>query len=135
MSAEEKGLYVISIVSEMLDLHPQTLRMYERFGLIQPSRTDGQTRLYSETDIEQLQYVTDLTKNKAVNKAGVQIILEMKQELDLYKRRVMELEAELEAERSKRHNGTGTDSEQRKNFMQGSVQEVKQRQRIKINID
>lgn len=133
MSAEEKGLYVISIVSEMLDLHPQTLRMYERFGLIQPSRTDGQTRLYSETDIEQLQYVTDLTKNKAVNKAGVQIILEMKQELDLYKKRVLELEAELEAERTKRHvsneNGHTT------GFMQGSVQEVKQRQRIKINID
>ena len=79
---EEKPLYVISIVSDLLGLHPQTLRQYERLGFIDPSRTVGNTRLYSENDIEKLRKVIILTKENGVNLAGVEIILQMQKEID-----------------------------------------------------
>jgi len=79
---KDKPLYIISIVSEMLDLHPQTLRQYERLGLIKPSRTLGNTRLYSEEDIDHLKFIITLTKELGVNLAGVEIILNMRQQID-----------------------------------------------------
>ncbi len=79
---EEKPLYVISIVSDLLGLHPQTLRQYERLGFIDPSRTVGNTRLYSENDIEKLRKVVLLTRDNGVNLAGVEIILQMQKEID-----------------------------------------------------
>ncbi len=80
---EEKPLYVISIVSDLLGLHPQTLRQYERLGFIEPSRTIGNTRLYSENDIEQLKKIILLTRENGVNLAGVEIILQMQKEIDI----------------------------------------------------
>lgn len=76
-----KPLYIISIVSEMLDLHPQTLRQYERLGLVQPQRTQGNTRLYSEDDLETLKFILTLTKDMGVNLAGVEVILNMRHQL------------------------------------------------------
>ncbi len=79
---EEKPLYVISIVSDLLGLHPQTLRQYERLGFIDPSRTNGNTRLYSENDIQKLKNIIILTRENGVNLAGVEIILQMQKEID-----------------------------------------------------
>lgn len=77
-----KPLYVISIVSEMLELHPQTLRQYERIGLVTPSRTMGNTRLYSDEDIERLKFIITLSKDMGVNLAGVEIILNMREQIE-----------------------------------------------------
>ncbi len=74
-------MYVISIVSDILGLHPQTLRQYERIGLIIPSRTMGNTRLYSDEDIEKLRFITVLTKDMGVNLAGVEVIMQMRDEI------------------------------------------------------
>ena len=70
-----KAYYMISAVSQKYDIHPQTLRLYEREGLLKPSRTDGNTRLYSEDDLEQLETILSLTRDLGVNLAGVEIIL------------------------------------------------------------
>lgn len=79
---KSRPLYVISIVSEMLNIHPQTLRQYERIGLIKPSRTIGNNRLYSEEDIEKLKFIITLTKDMGVNLAGTEIILNMKNQIE-----------------------------------------------------
>jgi len=77
-----KPLYIISIVSEMLDLHPQTLRQYERLGLVTPQRTSGNTRLYSEEDLETLKFILNLTKEMGINLAGVEVILNMRDQIE-----------------------------------------------------
>ncbi|MGE4265871.1 MAG: helix-turn-helix transcriptional regulator [Deferribacterales bacterium] len=77
-----KPLYVISIVSEMFDLHPQTLRQYERLGFINPQRTQGNTRLYSDEDLETLKFILTLTKDMGVNLAGVEVIINMKNQME-----------------------------------------------------
>ena len=79
---QERALYIISVAAELAGVHPQTLRIYERKGLIEPQRTEGRSRRYSDRDIELLQHIQELT-NEGVSLAGV--------------RRVLELEAELEA--------------------------------------
>ena len=76
----KKPLYMISIVAEMLGVHPQTLRLYEREGLIRPKRHNKQ-RLYSEEDIERLHLILELTRGLGVNKAGVDIILRMRERM------------------------------------------------------
>ncbi len=77
---KKKPLYMISIVAEMLGVHPQTLRLYEREGLIRPKRQNRQ-RLYSEEDIERLHLILELTRGLGVNKAGVDIILRMRERM------------------------------------------------------
>lgn len=78
----EKPLFMISVVAEMLDIHPQTLRLYEREGLVVPKRTDGNTRLYSQDDIDKLRRVLSLTRELGVNLAGVEVILSMRQKME-----------------------------------------------------
>ena len=83
MMAERKHrLYMISVVSEMLGIHPQTLRIYEREGFIKPSRSGGNTRLYSEDDIEKLEMVLRLTRDLGVNLAGVEVIISMREKME-----------------------------------------------------
>ena len=77
----EKPLFMISVVAEMLDIHPQTLRLYEREGLVVPKRTDGNTRLYSQDDIDKLRRVLSLTRELGVNRAGVEVILSMRERM------------------------------------------------------
>ena len=84
-----KPLYMIGVVAEMLKLHPQTLRMYERKGLIHPSRTVGRTRLYSAEDVEEIARVTRLARDLGGNLAGIEIILRMR-------RRMIEMQARIE---------------------------------------
>ena len=75
------GPYMISVVAQRYRIHPQTLRLYEREGLLKPSRTDGNTRLYGEEDIERLETILSLTRDLGVNLAGVEIILNMREKM------------------------------------------------------
>jgi MerR family transcriptional regulator/heat shock protein HspR len=90
VSDRGRPLYRISVVAEMLALHPQTLRIYERKGLIRPSRTTGRTRLYSAEDVEEIRLILRLSRELGVNLAGVEIILKMR-------RQMQTLQQELEA--------------------------------------
>ncbi len=80
---KDKPLYVISVAAELVDMHPQTLRLYERKGLIEPSRSAGKTRLYSQRNIEQLREIRRLTQELGVNLAGVEEIIKLRRRLDL----------------------------------------------------
>jgi MerR family transcriptional regulator/heat shock protein HspR len=77
-----KAYYMISAVAQKYNIHPQTLRLYEREGLLTPSRTEGNTRLYSEEDLEQLETILSLTRDLGVNLAGVEIILNMRRKME-----------------------------------------------------
>jgi MerR family transcriptional regulator, heat shock protein HspR len=82
-SAKKKSRagYMISAVAEMHQVHPQTLRLYERVGLLKPSRSEGNTRLYTETDLERLEVILTLTREMGVNLAGIEIILNMREKM------------------------------------------------------
>jgi MerR family transcriptional regulator/heat shock protein HspR len=80
--------YSISIVADMFDVHPQTLRTYEREGLIRPGRTDGNTRVYSQEDVERIELILRLTKELGVNLAGVEVILNMRDRMEEMQRQV-----------------------------------------------
>ncbi len=85
-----KGSYTISVVAEHFNVHPQTLRLYEREGLLMPSRTDGNTRLYNDADMERLEVILSLTRDLGVNLAGVEIILNMRSRMDEMQRQMRE---------------------------------------------
>jgi MerR family transcriptional regulator/heat shock protein HspR len=78
--------YTISAVAELYDIHPQTLRLYEREGLLKPSRSEGNTRLYEDTDLERLEVILSLTRDLGVNLAGVEIILNMREKMGAMQR-------------------------------------------------
>ena len=82
MTEREKAVYMISVVSEMLGVHPQTLRIYEREGFIRPKRTEGGVRLYSQDDVERIRMVIRLTRELGVNLAGVEVILSMREKME-----------------------------------------------------
>ena len=84
MSAKRrsKGAYMISSVAEMYGIHPQTLRLYEREGLLKPSRTEGNTRLYTEEDLARLEFILSLARDLGVNIAGIGIILNMRERME-----------------------------------------------------
>jgi MerR family transcriptional regulator/heat shock protein HspR len=88
---ERKKYYMISTVSRLYNIHPQTLRLYEREGLLKPSRTEGNTRLYSEEDLKQLEIILNLTRELGVNLAGVEIILNMRKKMEEIQKEVNEL--------------------------------------------
>jgi len=92
--ADQRALYIISVAAELAGVHPQTLRIYERKGLIEPSRTEGRSRRYSERDIALLQRIQELT-NEGVSLAGVRKILELEAELEAVQERVAALEETL----------------------------------------
>ena len=85
-----KGSYMISSVAEQYEIHPQTLRLYEREGLLKPSRTDGNTRLYSDDDLTELETILALTRDLGVNLAGVEIILNMRRKMEQMQHEVNE---------------------------------------------
>src|SRR3954453_10419402 len=91
-----RALYVISVAAELAGVHPQTLRIYERKGLLAPARTSGRSRRYSEHDIELLRRIQELT-NDGVSLAGVQRILVLEEELTAARRRIADLEAKVDA--------------------------------------
>jgi MerR family transcriptional regulator/heat shock protein HspR len=79
---KSKGAYMISSVAEMYGIHPQTLRLYEREGLLKPSRTEGNTRLYTEEDLERLEFILNLARDLGVNIAGIAIVLQMRERME-----------------------------------------------------
>lgn len=85
---KSKGAYMISAVAEMYQIHPQTLRLYEREGLLKPSRTEGNTRLYTDEDLERLEFILNLARDLGVNIAGIAIILQMRERLEEMNRQV-----------------------------------------------
>jgi MerR family transcriptional regulator, heat shock protein HspR len=85
--------YMISVVAKAYKIHPQTLRLYEREGLLKPSRTEGNTRLYSEEDLRQLEVILNLTRDLGVNLAGVEIILNMRRKMEQMQQEVTEFVA------------------------------------------
>lgn len=98
MAAREHRLFMISVVSEMLGIHPQTLRLYEREGFIKPRRSDGNTRLYSEDDVEKLEMILRLTRELGVNLAGVEVILSMREKMEQMQREMEETIRQLREE-------------------------------------
>lgn len=92
---DEAAVYVISVAAELAGVHPQTLRIYERKGLVSPARTRGNTRRYSERDIERLREIQELTQEHGVNLAGAALVMELKERLTEAAERIEELEAEL----------------------------------------
>src|SRR3954469_24928268 len=83
-----KAGYMISAVAEQYEIHPQTLRLYEREGLLAPSRSEGNTRLYTDDDLERLEVILKLTRELGVNLAGVEIILNMREKMEAMQRQV-----------------------------------------------
>jgi MerR family transcriptional regulator, heat shock protein HspR len=96
--AKSKAAYMISAVAEQYQIHPQTLRLYEREGLLKPSRSEGNTRLYTEEDIERLEVILHLTRDLGVNLAGVEIILNMRQKMNEMQAQIQEFIATLNRE-------------------------------------
>ncbi len=90
--SDDAPVYVISVAADLADLHPQTLRAYEREGLITPSRTEGGTRRYSRRDVERLRFIRTLTQDEGLNLAGVRVVLDLGEKLEAARRRVTELE-------------------------------------------
>jgi MerR family transcriptional regulator/heat shock protein HspR len=86
MKRRKGGTYTISAVATQYEIHPQTLRLYEREGLLKPSRSEGNTRLYTDTDLERLEVILSLTRDLGVNLAGVEIILNMREKMDAMQR-------------------------------------------------
>ncbi len=77
-----RGAYMISSVAEMYGIHPQTLRLYEREGLLKPSRTEGNTRMYTDEDLERLEFILNLARDLGVNISGIAIILQMRERME-----------------------------------------------------
>jgi MerR family transcriptional regulator/heat shock protein HspR len=90
--------YVISVAAQMVELHPQTLRYYERIGLVMPARSPGNMRLYSQNDIERLQKICRLTDELGVNLAGVEVILRLTDTIEQLQAEMDEVQASLQAE-------------------------------------
>jgi MerR family transcriptional regulator/heat shock protein HspR len=88
---KRKGFYTIGMVARMYNIHPQTLRLYEREGLIKPQRTAGNNRLYTDEDLERLEFILTLTRELGVNLAGVEIILRMKEQMEEMQKQIEQL--------------------------------------------
>ena len=92
---DDRPRYMISVAAELVGMHPQTLRIYEQKGLVRPKRTPGNTRLYSERDLERLRLIQRLTNELGLNLAGVETVLRMQDEIDRLRRQIERLERQL----------------------------------------
>ena len=92
---DDRPRYMISVAAELVGMHPQTLRMYEQKGLVRPQRTAGNTRLYSEADLERLRLIQRLTGQLGLNLAGVEAVLGLEEQLQLMRARMERLEREM----------------------------------------
>src|SRR6202046_2174440 len=100
--ARNKAAYMIAAVAEQYQIHPQTLRLYEREGLLKPSRSDGNTRLYTDDDLERLEVILKLTRDLGVNLAGVEIILNMREKMGEMQHQIEQFVTSLNTEISHR---------------------------------
>ncbi len=99
----ERGVYVISVVADLSGMHPQTLRMYERRGLIEPKRTQGNSRRYSEEDVARLRRITELTQEHGLNLAGVRIVMDLERQVQDLRRKLDRTTRQLVATEQKLH--------------------------------
>ena len=104
MYSYDEPVYLISVVAKILEIHPQTLRQYEREGLVAPGRTDGKMRLYSQRDIDKIKMILRLTRDLGVNLAGVDIILRLKDKLDDQDKEIESLHLSLEKLKANQSN-------------------------------
>ncbi|MEX0789139.1 MAG: helix-turn-helix transcriptional regulator [Actinomycetota bacterium] len=93
----ERGVYVISVVADLSGMHPQTLRMYERRGLIEPKRTQGNSRRYSEEDVARLRRISELTQEHGLNLAGVRIVMDLERQVEELRKRLERANRQLAA--------------------------------------
>ncbi len=93
---DSEPYYMISVVANMYDIHPQTLRLYEKHGLVTPSRTDGNTRLYSEKDLRRLEVILNLARDLGVNLAGIEVILNMRGKMEQMQQEINQLAGALQ---------------------------------------
>ncbi|HVM16058.1 MAG TPA: MerR family transcriptional regulator [Gaiellaceae bacterium] len=100
---DDRPRYMISVAADLVGMHPQTLRIYEQKGLVRPKRTSGNTRLYSEADIERLRLIQRLTSELGLNLAGVELVLRLEDELKKAHRRIERLERQLREEVNEVH--------------------------------
>jgi MerR family transcriptional regulator/heat shock protein HspR len=105
-----RSYYMISVVARRFEVHPQTLRLYEREGLVKPSRTQGNTRLYSEDDVERLAFILSLTRELGVNLAGVEIIVNLRQKIETMQQEMERFISQVREELGKRRREEGVDS-------------------------
>src|SRR6476660_6488520 len=98
MAKPRKAGYMISAVAEQFQIHPQTLRLYEREGLLKPSRSEGNTRLYTDDDLERLEVILKLTRDLGVNLAGVEIVLNMREKMSEMQSQIQQLISSLNSE-------------------------------------
>ena len=101
MEPDTRAVYIISVAAQLAGVHPQTLRIYERKGLVQPKRTPGNSRRYSARDVARLRMIQRLTQEEGMNLAGVRMMLEMESELQRMRRRAERLAAELARQRER----------------------------------
>src|SRR6476659_2291637 len=103
---KSKGAYMISSVAEMYGIHPQTLRLYEREGLLKPSRTDGNTRLYTDEDLQRLEFILNLARDLGVNISGIAIILQMRERMEEMQRQIQDFVKYIQQEVLARANAS-----------------------------
>jgi MerR family transcriptional regulator/heat shock protein HspR len=102
---KKQGAYMISAVAEMYGIHPQTLRLYEREGLLKPSRTEGNTRLYTDEDIQRLEFILNLARDLGVNISGIAIILQMRERMEIMQKQMHEFVTYIQKEVMERAQG------------------------------
>jgi MerR family transcriptional regulator/heat shock protein HspR len=121
MTDRGKPLYMIGVVADMLKVHPQTLRFYEKKGLLRPSRTEGRTRLYSQEDVEELARLLRLTRDLGVNLAGVEIILKMRRRMIEMQKQIEDLLAYIRESGDRRSDGAPTSTEPREALVRAAA--------------
>ena len=109
---KDKSYYMISVVASRYGVHPQTLRLYEREGLLKPSRTDGNTRLYSDEDLEVLSFILNLTRDLGVNLAGVEIIMNRRGKMESMQEQMDRIITRLREDLERRRRGGETEPTQ-----------------------
>lgn len=102
---KSKGAYMISTVAEMYEIHPQTLRLYEREGLLKPSRSEGNTRMYTDGDLERLEFILNLARDLGVNISGIAIILQMRERMEEMNRQMQDFVEYVRSEMLSRMQG------------------------------
>jgi len=107
---KSKGAYMISAVAEMYEIHPQTLRLYEREGLLKPSRTEGNTRLYTDEDLQRLEFILSLARDLGVNISGISIILQMRERTEEMQRQIQDFVKYIQEEVLARANAAADPS-------------------------
>jgi len=110
MRAKSKAAYMISSVAEMYGIHPQTLRLYEREGLLKPSRTEGNTRLYTDEDLQRLEFILSLARDLGVNISGMAIILQMRERMEEMQRQIQDFVKYIQEEALARANAAADPS-------------------------